>query len=360
MTLVLGIETSCDETAAAVISGQGGLAPQSSILSNVVHSQIDAHSAYGGVVPELAARAHADKIDVVIRTALDVANCALADLDAIAVTAGPGLGGGLIVGTVTARALGLASGKPVIAINHLEGHALTARLTDQIAYPYLLLLVSGGHTQIIAVEALGQYRRMATTIDDALGEAFDKTAKLLGLGYPGGPAVEREAMHGDAARFDLPRPMRGHARPDFSFSGLKTAVRQAAQAHAPLSHRDVADICASFQRAVTETLCERVGRAMEIFAAEHTNSGRQLVVAGGVAANGAIREALAALAAEADYSLYAAPIALAGDNAAMIAWAGLERFEASMTDAALSIRTRWPLDPSSEPLLGGGKRGAKA
>ncbi|MEM0899976.1 MAG: tRNA (adenosine(37)-N6)-threonylcarbamoyltransferase complex transferase subunit TsaD [Pseudomonadota bacterium] len=360
MTLILGIETSCDETAAAIVSGSAGDVPNAEILSNAVYSQIEDHAAYGGVVPEIAARAHVEKMDAIIARALDESGADLSEVDAIAVTSGPGLGGGLIVGTMTAQAIGIALDKPVIGINHLEGHALTARLTDQIAFPYLLLLVSGGHTQIISVERLGQYRRLATTIDDALGEAFDKTAKLLGLGYPGGPHVEKQARSGDPTRLAFPRPMKGNARPDFSFSGLKTAVRLAAEEMAPLSERDVSDICASFQAAVTDTLLDRVSKAMTSFSASHSIALPTLVVAGGVAANQVICRALGNHCAQTEYRFFTAPMALAGDNAAMIAWAGLERFEAGMIDDPILIKTRWPLDPNSEPLIGSGKRGAKA
>ena len=255
---VLGIETSCDETAASVVELRGDQAAE--ILSSVVLSQIEEHAAFGGVVPEIAARAHVESLDGIVEAALEDAGMGLADVDAVAVTAGPGLVGGLIVGLMTAKAIAAAAGKPLLAINHLEGHALTARLTDGLAFPYLLLLVSGGHTQIVLVRGVGDYQRWATTIDDALGEAFDKTAKMLGLAYPGGPNVEKEAMRGDASRFAFPRPMKGSAQPDFSFSGLKTAVRQAAGAAAPLSDSDVADVCASFQEAVSDALADRVGK----------------------------------------------------------------------------------------------------
>lgn len=361
MTTILGIETSCDETAAAIVSGHAGATPDGRIVSNIVYSQIDDHAPYGGVVPELAARAHVDKLDGIVMAALQEANVTLEDIDAIAATTGPGLGGGLIVGTMTAKALAMVTGKPFIAINHLEGHALTARLSDGLAFPYLLLLVSGGHTQIIAVHGLGHYERYATTIDDALGEAFDKTAKLLGLPYPGGPQVEKQASRGDAKRFDLPRPLRGAARPDFSFSGLKTAIRQAATACQPLTQGDVDDICASFQRAVTETLSERIAVSMKRFAEAYPDADRTLVIAGGVAANQAVRSALDALCADFDFALSAPPMALCTDNAAMIAWAGLEHFEAgAYSGLDAPIRTRWPLDENAEALIGSGKRGAKA
>ena len=291
MIRVLGIETSCDETAAAVVALDADGRPQ--ILSNIVLSQIEEHAAFGGVVPEIAARAHVEALDGIIEAALADAGVALADVDAIAATAGPGLVGGLIVGLMTAKALAAASGKPLQAINHLEGHALTARLTDGLAFPYLLLLVSGGHTQVVLVRGVGGYERWGTTIDDALGEAFDKTAKLIGLPYPGGPNVEKAARDGDRKRFDFPRPLKGEARLDFSFSGLKTAVRQAATAIAPLSDKDVADICASFQAAIADTLDDRVGRSLARFRGEFPDIARpSLVVAGGVAANAEIRRTL--------------------------------------------------------------------
>lgn len=363
---VLGIETSCDETAAAVVERRAGGHPV--ILSSVVHSQIEDHAAYGGVVPEIAARAHVELLDSIIARALAEADLTFRDIDSIAVTAGPGLAGGLIAGLMTAKALSAATGLPYHAINHLEGHALTPGLTDPGAapFPYLLLLVSGGHTQFVAVRAPGDYHRIATTIDDALGEAFDKTAKLLGLPYPGGPAVEAAAQSGDPHRFDFPRPMLGKADPSLSFSGLKTAVRRAAMEIAPVSERDIADICASFQLAVTETLADRTRRAMEIFADETqmAEGSPVLVVSGGVAANIAIRSMLEDLCGKAGWGFHAPPLALCTDNAAMIAWAGLQRLEGpegSKSDPMdLAPRTRWPLDEISRPLIGSGKRGAKA
>ncbi|TKT82929.1 tRNA (adenosine(37)-N6)-threonylcarbamoyltransferase complex transferase subunit TsaD [Aquamicrobium sp. LC103] len=361
MIRVLGIETSCDETAASVVAFDGG---RPEILSNVVLSQIEEHAAFGGVVPEIAARAHVEALDGVIAAALEESGTSLGEVDGVAATAGPGLIGGLIVGLMTAKALAAAGGKELIAVNHLEGHALTARLTDGLAFPYLLLLVSGGHTQILLVRGVGDYERWASTIDDALGEAFDKTAKLLGLPYPGGPNVERQAAKGNAARFDFPRPLKGEARPDFSFSGLKTAVRQAATAIAPLSEEDVADICASFQRAITETLEERVGRSLARF--RETCPGLAapaLVVAGGVAANKAIRATLESLCHGHGMRLVAPPLELCTDNAAMIAWAGIERLRAGLAGAdamEMAPRSRWPLDSGATPIIGSGKRGAKA
>ncbi len=362
MTRVLGIETSCDETAAAIVSrGEDG-AP--AILSNIVLSQIEEHAAFGGVVPEIAARAHVEALDGVIEAALEEAGLGLPDIDGVAATAGPGLIGGLIVGLTTAKAIAAAARKPLLPINHLEGHALTARLTDSLSFPYLLLLVSGGHTQILHVTGIGHYERWASTIDDALGEAFDKTAKLLGLPYPGGPNVEKAARGGNPARFTFPRPLRGESRPDFSFSGLKTAVRRAATELAPLSQTDIADICASFQIAVTDTLADRVQRGLERFRKQHPDLEEPtLVVAGGVAANAAIRQTLDDLCRSQGFALVAPPLKLCGDNAAMIAWAGLERLEAGLTHAnalAFAPRPRWPLDEASAPLVGAGKRGAKA
>lgn len=357
---VLGIETSCDETAAAVVTGP--VAPR--ILSNMVLSQIEEHRAFGGVVPEIAARAHVEALDGIIEAALGEAGRTLAEMDAIAVTAGPGLAGGLLVGLMTGKALAAASGRPLLPVNHLEGHALTARLTDGVAFPYLLLLVSGGHTQILLVRGVGDYERWATTIDDALGEAFDKTAKLIGLPYPGGPNVEAAAHKGDAKRFDLPRPMAGSRRPDFSFSGLKTAVRQAAAGAAPLKPQDVADICASFQAAIVATLRDRLTLALERFRSAFPGIAEPtLVAAGGVAANGAIRSALAALCGSQGFRLVLPPVGLCGDNAAMIAWAGVERLRAGLAEEewrSFAPRSRWPLDTVSEPVVGSGRRGAKA
>ena len=358
---ILGIETSCDETAASVIlrdsDGKGH------ILGDVVLSQLEEHSAYGGVVPEIAARAHVEALDTLIEEALLRAGVTLADIDAIAATSGPGLIGGLIVGLMTGKAIARATGKPLYAVNHLEGHALTARLTDGLSFPYLMLLVSGGHTQLILVKGVGEYERWGTTIDDALGEAFDKTAKLLGLPYPGGPAVERAALAGDPQRFDFPRPLVGDARLDFSFSGLKTAVRQAAQSLEPVTEQDIADICASFQRAISRTLKDRVGRGLKRFKAEHGSVARPaLVVAGGVAANQVLRSTLQTLCAQSGFDFIAPPLSLCTDNAAMIAWAGAERLAAGMAADGLDVapRSRWPLDAQAQALLGSGKRGAKA
>ena len=337
---ILGIETTCDETSAAIVGldGEGGAV----IRANEVLSQIAEHAAYGGVVPEIAARAHVEVLDRLIERALEQAGTGLDDLDGIAVAAGPGLIGGVLVGLVTAKTLSLVTRKPLLAVNHLEAHALTARLTDGLAFPYLLLLASGGHTQLVAVKGVGDYVRLGGTIDDAIGEAFDKAAKLLGLAYPGGPEVERMAEAGDAERFALPRPMLGRREADFSLSGLKTALRVEAERIAPLAERDVADLCASFQAAVTDVVVDRARVALRAFSgvAGHPTA---LVAAGGVSANGAIRRALAALAGEAGLAFVAPPLALCGDNGAMIAWAGLERLRLGLTDDLTApARARWP------------------
>jgi N6-L-threonylcarbamoyladenine synthase len=354
LMIVLGIETSCDETAAAVVTDAG----DKRILANLVRSQLDEHRPYGGVVPEIAARAHLETLDPLIAGALAEAGLGFADLDGVAFTGGPGLIGGVIVGTMAAKAIALVRGLPLVAVNHLEGHALTARLTDSVAFPYLLLLVSGGHCQLLAVEAVGRYKRLGTTIDDAAGEAFDKSAKLLGLGYPGGPLIERAAVAGDAARFDLPRPMKGRPGCDLSFSGLKTAVRQIVERltrdGADLEPRDVADLAAALQAAIGDSLVDRTENAIAMFRARHP-AGRSLVVAGGVAANRALRSRLAVLAASRDMAFIAPPVALCTDNAAMIAWAGLERLRLGLTDdLAFAPRPRWPLDPDAAPAIGAG------
>lgn len=361
-TLFLGIESSCDETAAAIVAmdedGRG------EIIADLVLSQLEEHAAFGGVVPEIAARAHVEAMDGLIGGALDEARLGFGDLDGIAATIGPGLIGGLITGAMSGKAIAYAAGKPFYGINHLEGHALTARLTDGVAFPFLMLLVSGGHTQIVLVKGVGEYERWGSTIDDALGEAFDKTAKLLGLGYPGGPAVEKAAATGDPRRVKLPRPMKGEDRLDFSFSGLKTAVRQAAQGLAPVSGQDIADICAAFQLAVTDTLEDRIARALQRFRAEGLAADNQpaLVVAGGVAANGAIRAMLTGLCAKEGFAFVAPPLRLCTDNAVMIAWAGLERRRAGFypDDMEISVRSRFPLDGNAAALIGSGRRGVKA
>ncbi len=337
---VLGIETSCDETAASVVSGH---APgPGKILSNIVFSQLDAHRPYGGVVPEIAARAHVERLDAIIEEALTQANLRLADIDAVAATAGPGLIGGVMVGLTTAKALALACGKPLIAVNHLEAHALSARLTDGVAFPFLLLLISGGHCQLLGGEGVGQFHLYGTTIDDAVGEAFDKTAKLLGLGYPGGPNLEAAARGGNAKRYKLPRPMRGRHGADFSFSGLKTAVRQFTQT----GDIDVADLAASFQTAVIDILIDRALAAMAMFKTQFPAVEMPaFVVAGGVASNGAIRDALTKLSARAGFETKIPPPDLCTDNAAMVAWAGVERGQLGLFDGlGAAPRARWPLD----------------
>jgi N6-L-threonylcarbamoyladenine synthase len=348
---VLGIETTCDETAAAVVrlKPEGG----GEILSNEVRSQIDEHAPYGGVVPEIAARAHVEIIDQLVARALANANVELADLDGVAAAAGPGLIGGVIVGLVTGKALALASGKPFVAVNHLEAHALTARMTDNIPFPYLLLLVSGGHTQLVAVRGVGQYTRIGSTVDDAIGEAFDKVAKLLGLTYPGGPRVEAEAMNGDPARFDLPRPMLTRQKPDFSLSGLKTAVRLAAERAAPLSSRDVSDLCASFQAAVVDIIVDRTRMGLRQFR-QMFGHPTGLVVAGGVASNQTIRRTLVRFCGESGLRLVMPPPALCTDNGAMIAWTGIERLQLGLTDDLdFPARPRWPLDQDAERIHNG-------
>ena len=331
------------------------------IRSNVVLSQIADHAAFGGVVPEIAARAHVEALDKVVAEAMKEAGVTFDEIDAVAATAGPGLIGGVIVGLTTAKAIALAAGKPLLAVNHLEGHALTARLTDNLSFPFLLLLVSGGHSQFLAVEGVGRYRRLGTTIDDALGEAFDKAAKLLGLGYPGGPEIEKAAMRGDPDRFRLPRPLMGKSGADFSFSGLKTALRLEAEAVAPLADRDVDDLAAGFQKAVTEVVADRADHAMQTFAESHPDlADPVLVVAGGVAANQAIRSALTGQAARRGFRLVAPPVRLCSDNGAMIAWAGAERLALGLVDDfETAARPRWPLDESAASI-GGGAKGAKA
>jgi len=343
MAIVLGIESSCDETAAALVDDGR------TIIAQRIASQDEAHRPYGGVVPEIAARAHAERLAPLIKAVLDDAGLSLADLDGIAATAGPGLIGGVMVGLVSAKALAMASDKPLIAVNHLEGHALSPRLADpSLSFPYLLLLVSGGHCQILLVEGVGRYRRLATTIDDALGEAFDKTAKILGLGFPGGPAVERIAATGNAKAVALPRPLLGSAEPHFSFAGLKSAVLRAKQANV---HQD-ADIAAAFQQAAIDCVIDRTRKALGTIARPSA-----LVVAGGVAANRSVRAALEALAAEHGLKFVAPPLALCTDNAAMIAWAGLERMALKgFTPDPFDFvaRPRWPLDPAAAPVRGAG------
>jgi N6-L-threonylcarbamoyladenine synthase len=359
-TTILGIETSCDETAASVVrrlaDGRG------EILSNVVLSQVKDHAPYGGVVPEVAARAHVHHLDRLVKKAVVDAGIGFSDLNAIAATAGPGLSGGLLVGLTMAKGIALAREVPFLAINHLEGHALTPRLLGDVQFPYLLLLISGGHTQFQVVRGVGDYKRLGTTIDDALGEAFDKTAKLLGLGYPGGPLVESYAARGNANRFDLPRPLKGRAGCDFSFSGLKTAVRETAEDVGVLTEQDKADLCASFQKAVAETLQDRLRKAFAMFRElciyVETPT---LVVAGGVAANKALRAMLETTTSDNGFELSIPPFHLCTDNAAMIAWAAAERFALGLSDGQdAPVRPRWPLDTVSAPAYGSGRLGAKA
>jgi len=341
MTVVLGIESSCDETAAALVTADRR------ILAQRIASQDEAHRPYGGVVPEIAARAHAEKLAPLIAEVLEEADMRLDQVDAVAATAGPGLIGGVMVGLVTAKALAMASDRPLMAINHLEGHALSPRLADPtLEFPYALLLVSGGHCQILRVDGVGRYRRLATTIDDALGEAFDKSAKILGLGYPGGPAVERLAREGNPAAVRLPRPLFGSEEPHFSFAGLKSAVLRAKQSGA---HSD-ADIAASFQQAAIACVIDRTRRALA-----QMDGVSALVTAGGVAANASVREALEDLAGEFGLPFMAPPMALCTDNAAMIAWAGIERIGQQAFDPLdIAARPRWPLDPTAEPVRGAG------
>ena len=345
--IVLGIETTCDETAAALVErfedGRGR------ILSNVVLSQVSEHAAFGGVVPEIAARAHVETLDLIIGKAMRQADQTYDSIDGVAAAAGPGLIGGVIVGLTTAKAIALVKEKPLVAVNHLEAHALTARLTDATPFPYCLFLASGGHTQIVAVRGVGDYVRLGTTMDDAIGEAFDKTAKVLGLGYPGGPQVEKEADRGNATRFGLPRPMRGRNDANFSLSGLKTALRLEAEKIAPLSNQDVADLCASFQQAIVEVVLDRLRTGLRLFRTKF-GAPTELVAAGGVAANQAIRKVLHRLAFEVGTVLVAPPLELCTDNGAMIAWAGAERLAIGLADPLeFAPRARWPLDQVSGP-----------
>jgi N6-L-threonylcarbamoyladenine synthase len=347
--VVLGIETTCDETAAAVVERPD--AGPGKILSNVVLSQIGEHAAFGGVVPEIAARAHVEMLDTIVARAMTQAKHSFDQLDGIAVAAGPGLIGGLIVGLTTAKAIALVTERPLIAVNHLEAHALTARLTNGILFPYCLFLASGGHTQIVAVRGVGNYVRLGTTVDDAIGEAFDKTAKLLGLPYPGGPQVEREALGGNAARFALPRPMLGKPNADFSLSGLKTALRLEAEKIAPISAQDVRDLCASFQQAVVDVVADRLRGGLKMF---HARFGfpTALVAAGGVAANEAIRAVLQRVAFEVGTTLVVPPAELCTDNGAMIAWAGAERLTLGLCDTLdTAPLPRWPLADVRGPLI---------
>lgn len=351
---ILGIETSCDETAAALVRRHADGSGE--ILANIVLSQIKDHAPYGGVVPEIAARAHASHLDRLIATALEQAGLTLDDIDGVAATAGPGLIGGLLVGLTTAKALALAKDKPLAAINHLEAHALTPRLLGPLEFPYLLLLISGGHTQIQIVEGVGRYRRIGTTIDDALGEAFDKTAKLLGLPYPGGPQVEALARQGNPKRFDFPRPLKGREGCNFSFSGLKTAIRETAEELRPLTQADIADICASFEAAVAETMRDRLSWALKFFKDEFPDVHHPvLVVAGGVAANKTLKTSFENVCQRLGFTLMVPPAHLCTDNAAMVAWAGAERLALGLADPLdATARARWPLDPDAKRMTGAG------
>jgi len=358
---ILGIESSCDDTAAAVVRHTPGSAPV--ILSSIVAGQTALHAGFGGVVPEIAARAHAEKLDLCIEQALSEAGTALGDCDGVAVTAGPGLIGGVMSGVMCAKGICAGSGLPLIGVNHLAGHALTPRLTDMVAFPYLMLLVSGGHCQFLLVHGADRFTRLGGTIDDAPGEAFDKTAKLLALPQPGGPAVERTAATGDAARFAFPRPLLDRAGMDLSFSGLKTALlRERDRVMTPegLRETDRADLCAGFQAAVRDVLVAKSARALDAYLTLKP-AAPVFAVAGGVAANGAIRGGLQALCGERGVRFLAPPLDLCTDNAAMIAWVGVERFRLGLfDDMTLSARPRWPLDDAAPAMLGSGKKGAKA
>jgi len=359
---VLGLESSCDDTAAAVVRLVEG---RPEILSSVVWGQNDLHADFGGVVPEIAARAHAERLDICVEQALQQSGLGLSELDAIAVTSGPGLIGGVLSGVMCAKGLSVGAGKPLVGVNHLAGHALTPRMTDNVEFPYLMLLVSGGHCQFLGVYGQDQFVRLGGTIDDAPGEAFDKTAKLLGLGYPGGPLVEQEAQKGDDTRFRFPRPLLDRPGQDMSFSGLKTALRRArdvlVQEKGGLTRQDRADLCACFQLAVADTLAEKTRRACLVFRADAKAGNPVLAVAGGVAANSVIRRKLEQVAEANGFSFLAPPLKYCTDNAAMIAWAGLEAFKAGhVDDLTLSARPRWPLDRNAAPMLGSGKKGPKA
>lgn len=353
-TLIMGIESSCDETAVAIVSSD------KKILSNVVLTQLEEHKPYGGVVPEIAARSHIDHLNRLVREALDEASVDWNDLSAIAVTSGPGLIGGVMVGLMTAKSIAYARKLPLISVNHLEGHALSIRLTEQVEFPYLLLLISGGHCQLLIVKGVGDYERLGTTIDDAAGEAFDKTAKILGLGYPGGPAVEKAALSGDGTRFKFPRPLKGRPGSNFSFSGLKTAVLRAKdnlveEKEGVLSRQDICDFAASFQEALTDAILDRVTNSIDYYLEKNPMSDPILVVAGGVAANSSIKEKLARLCQRKGLDLKAPPMNLCTDNGAMIAWAGAEKFERKeFAGLDIGAVARWPLDPDAKPASGAG------
>ena len=358
---LLGLESSCDDTAAAVVRRTDA---GTEVLASVVFGQAELHSAFGGVVPEIAARAHTEKLDTSVQQALEAAGVTLADLDAVAVTAGPGLIGGVLAGVMCAKGICAATGLPLVGVNHLAGHALTPRMTDDIAFPYLMLLVSGGHCQFLVVRGPDDFSRLGGTIDDAPGEAFDKVARLLGLPQPGGPSVEAEAAKGDATRFRMPRPLLDRDDCNLSFSGLKTALLRARDGviaeKGGLTRADRADLCAGFQEAVAEVLAAKLRRALSIYLEERPEV-PTVAVAGGVAANGAIRAALEQVAAEAGAGFVAPPLRFCTDNAAMIAYAGIELFEGGQRDdMTLAARPRWPLDRSGPAMLGSGKKGAKA
>lgn len=359
---ILGLESSCDDTAAAVVRVEPG--NTASVLSSVVQGQDDLHSAFGGVVPEIAARAHAEKLDICVKQALTQANCSFSSLDAVAVTAGPGLIGGVLSGVMCAKGIVAGTGLPLVGVNHLAGHALTPRLTDNVPYPYLMLLVSGGHCQILIVRACDDFTRLGGTIDDAPGEAFDKTARLLGLPQPGGPAVEVEAASGSPDAFKFPRPLLDREGCDMSFSGLKTALLRARDRviadNGGLRPRDRANLCAGFQAAVRDVLIEKTRRALEIYL-QDAGRAPTLAVAGGVAANKAIRAGLETVCSTMNTAFVAPPLALCTDNAAMIAYAGAELLASGQRDdMTLAARPRWPLDRTKPALLGSGKKGAKA
>ena len=349
---ILGIETSCDETAVAIVGDE-----RPRIRANLVLSQLKEHRRFGGIVPEVAARAHLAHLDRLVARALDESGTGWDELDGVAATGGPGLIGGVMVGVMLAKSVALARGLPFLAVNHLEGHALTARLTDDVPFPFLLLLVSGGHCQLLIVEGVGRYSRLGTTVDDAAGECFDKGAKLLGLGFPGGPEIERAAASGHPARFPLPRPLKGRPGCDFSFSGLKTALREIVVAKggaSALSQQMISDLAASLQAAIADSLVDRTGHAIRKFRERHP-AGAHLVVAGGVAANRVLRAALSDLAIRHGLAFVAPPPALCTDNGAMIAWAGVERLKAGLVDGLdFAPRPRWPLDPDAPKALGAG------
>lgn len=359
---ILALESSCDDTAAAVLRQSDGAPAQ--ILSSVVLDQAQLHAAYGGVVPEIAARAHAEKVDICAKVALTQANVSLKDLDVVAVTAGPGLIGGVLSGVMCARGIAAGAGLPLIGVNHLAGHALTPRLTDNVRYPYLMLLVSGGHCQFLIVRGPNEFIRLGGTIDDAPGEAFDKTARLLGLPQPGGPSVQKAAEVGDPARFAFPRPMLNKSGCDMSFSGLKTALLRARDGiiarKSGLTRQDQADLCASFQAAVTDVLREKSRRAIAAYLDEKP-ADPLIAVAGGVAANTSVRNALERTAQESDCTFLAPPLSLCTDNAAMIAYCAMEQYRnGDRGGEELIARPRWPLDRLSPAMLGGGRKGAKA